>query len=161
LDDQKNTHREYVTEVKSVDLTRFNIEQIEKIEGGASQKELSFGIFAFSGDAFDDMVFVVIQTGTDLGSFLEKVLKNEDIITEQQKSMFTLPTTKAYLTIVNTSPSELEFSLTSKELFALSDSNISVQAHYGDTEVGLEAKFSEPFPNFLQGIFFEDSTSSP
>jgi hypothetical protein len=35
-----------------------------------------------------------------------------------------------------------------------------VQAHYGDTEVGLEAVFREAFPDFLQGIYEDNATTS-
>ncbi|MDR2416098.1 MAG: hypothetical protein LBD75_05885 [Candidatus Peribacteria bacterium] len=106
-------------------------------------------MFAFSGDTFDEMVGMVMQTGNKLEEFLEK---------EEVKNVLKLSQTRRYLSIVNTSSSEIQFSLTSSQFFALSDSQISVQAHYGDTEVGLEAKFSEPFPNFLQSIVSIETT---
>jgi hypothetical protein len=152
LDTLTSSHKDILTGIKNADLTPFSIEQIKQIKGNAGQKELSFGIFAFSGDTFDEMVIMVMQTGTDLHRFLEDVLSNEEILPADQKNILTSTNTKAYLTIVNTSDEGVEFKISSSQPFALSDTQINVQAHYGDTEVGLEAKFSEPFPNFLQGI---------
>ena len=55
-----------------------------------------------------------------------------------------------YLTIVNPNTEAVAFCISAPKELPLADTLITVQAHYGDTEVGLQAVFSEPFPNFLQ-----------
>jgi hypothetical protein len=51
---------------------------------------------------------------------------------------------------MNSTP--VTFTVTSSKAFPLDTTTINVWSHYGDTEVGLQADFSEPFPNFLQGL---------
>jgi len=55
-----------------------------------------------------------------------------------------------YLTIVNAKDSVVSLCISSTIPLPVPDTWIKVQAHYGNTEVGLQAVFSEPFPSFLQ-----------
>jgi hypothetical protein len=64
-------------------------------------------MFTFSGDNFDEMTFMVMQTGTSLNIFLKKILS----FTEDRKETLTAPHSKTYLTIVNTSSEKVEFTL--------------------------------------------------
>jgi hypothetical protein len=149
LDEKGQTHAEFLTGVKNADLKLFTREEISHIKGNAGQQVL-FGVFAFVGDNLEDMVGMVTQKGTDLGAFWES---------PEVQSVISQSDTRKYLTIVNESSAEVSLQITSSQPFALPDTLLEVSAHYGDTEVGLEAIFKEPFPNFLQGVSW-DTTSS-
>jgi len=92
------------------------------------------------------MTDMITRTGNSLNQF-----RNFSFVTEALGN----PTTQKYLTIVNPSFTPVTFcigSTSSALLLPSPDTLIRVYAHYGNVEVGLEAVFSKPFPNFLQGL---------
>jgi hypothetical protein len=125
LDTKVSTHSEFLTDVKNADLKFFTKGEIEKIEATASSQVL-FGVFSFAGESLEEMVGMATQTGTKLANFWA----NDEV-----KSVIEKSATRKYLTIVNDSPSEVSLQITSPQPFALSDTLITVNAHYGDTEV--------------------------
>lgn len=141
-------HRGIVT--GSISYTQLSKSEIQKITFKylePNNAELVFGLFAFSSETLMDMVDMVTATGTSLKGFFDNFNDTEKNIT-----LLNNESTFKYLTIVNPTDEEISFCIeTSKEL-PVADTLITVQAHYGDTEVGLQAIFSEPFPSFLQSV---------
>ncbi|MDR0282788.1 MAG: hypothetical protein LBI53_05945 [Candidatus Peribacteria bacterium] len=95
------------------------------------------------------MTDMVTKKGTTLNVFLN------DSNTFVLEALRDRPDTQKYLTIVNPSSTPVTFCINSTSntlLLPSPDTLIRVYAHYGNVEVGLEAVFSKPFPNFLQGL---------
>jgi len=93
----------------------------------------------------DEMIDMITRTGNNLYSFRDFPFVNEAL---------NRTNTQKYLTIVNPHATPVTFCIASNSSILLPspDTLIRVYAHYGDMEVGLEAVFSKPFPNFLQGL---------
>ena len=111
--------------------------------------ELTFGVFAFSGEAMETMISMASAHGTELSTFFLGAAVKKVIELDTRSD----PTIRKFLTIVNSSSSTVSFCIFSnKDALASQDTLITVRAHYGDTEVGMQAILSEPFPSFLQGL---------
>lgn len=105
--------------------------------------ELVFWLFAFADEKLMDMVDMVTATGNNISFFL----KNN----EYAKELLANWGNFKYLTIVNPKDEEITLCVSAEGVnLPVADTLINVQAHYWNTEVGLQAIFSEPFPNFLQ-----------
>ncbi|MDR2191200.1 MAG: hypothetical protein LBP53_08835 [Candidatus Peribacteria bacterium] len=149
LDNKELGHSGWLTGVKAEELEKYTQNISLTNEKNA---DLFFGIFAFSGEQSDEMVGMVSKTGKTLATFLGD---------GEVKAVLANTALRKYLTIVNpTSNPTVSITLTAtSQPFAIADTHINVQAHYGDTDVGLEAIYTEPFPNFLQGVMGSESST--
>lgn len=121
-----------LSDIQKISLTALN----------PNNAELVFWLFAFADEKLMDMVDMMTKTGTSLNNFLRS---NEDAKYILEQSAF------KYLTIVNPKDEEITLCVSAEGVnLPVADTLINVQAHYWNTEVGLQAIFSEPFPNFLQ-----------
>ncbi|MDR0369690.1 MAG: hypothetical protein LBH96_04180 [Candidatus Peribacteria bacterium] len=138
-----DTHQKILSENNQYQhLSRTDIQSISLTHLNPNNAEFIFGLFAFSDETLRDMVDMVTATENNISFFLKDNEYVSDVLTNEK--------TFKYLTIVNPNDLEVKLCITAGVALPVADTLISVQAHYGNTDVGLQAIFSEPFPNFLQ-----------
>ncbi|MDR0860648.1 MAG: hypothetical protein LBO09_06870 [Candidatus Peribacteria bacterium] len=145
--DNKNalSHKDALTS-PGKGITPFTEGEVKKITATLTPtNDAFFGIFAYSGE---EMIGMISKIGNNFNSL--------PTIDERTGSIFPTPTQnyRRYLTILNHHKNTPIMGCieSSSQPFALDTTTIEVWAHYGNTEVGLNSTFSEPFPDLLQGL---------